>query len=127
MVQRIREFYNDANSPFFGEVEVDQAHFGGLEINKHQHKKLNVGGGTAGKTTVTGMKNRDTNLIKAQVIESEDQTNASQIRRERTQRPTRPSTQTKPGRSQGCPERTRQFGHGVGQNMCERMASTRMA
>lgn len=72
MINRIRESYDDVNDLFDGEVEVDQAHFGGVEINKHEHKKLKAGRGAVGKTTVVGMKSRDTNQIKAQVVESED-------------------------------------------------------
>lgn len=72
MLSRIRKSYNEVNDLFEGEVEVDQAHFGGIEFNKHEHKKLNAGRGAVGKTTVAGMKNRDTNLIKVQVVESED-------------------------------------------------------
>ena len=72
MLIRIRMSYEEVNDLFGGEVEVDQAHFGGVEINKHEHKKLNAGRGAVGKTTVVGMKNRDTNQIKAQVVESED-------------------------------------------------------
>ena len=72
MVNRIRESYGEVNDLFDGEVEVDQAHFGGVETNKHEHKKLKAGRGAVGKTTVVGMKNRDTNQIKAQIVESED-------------------------------------------------------
>lgn len=72
MMNRIRMSYEEVNDLFGGEVEVDQAHFGGVEINKHEHKKLNAGRGAVGKTTVVGMKNRDTNQIKAQIVESED-------------------------------------------------------
>ncbi len=72
MIQRIREFYSDTNDLFSGAVEVDEGHFGGLEGNKHASKKLNAGRGTIGKTTVVGMKNRDTNQVKAQVVDSKD-------------------------------------------------------
>ncbi|MDE0077362.1 MAG: transposase [Caldilineaceae bacterium] len=58
--------------PLAGEVEVDEVHSGGLEGNEHAKDKLNVGGGVAGKTFVVGMKNRDTNQIKAKVVESKD-------------------------------------------------------
>lgn len=72
MLNRIRESYDDTNALFDGEVEVAQAHFGGLEANKHGNKKLDAGRGVVGKPTVVGMKNRDRNQIKAQFIESED-------------------------------------------------------
>ena len=70
MVQRIREFYSDANAPFGGEVEVDESYFGGKESNKHAKDKLNAGRGVVGKTAVVGMKDRDTNQVKAQVVPS---------------------------------------------------------
>ncbi|MDE0310762.1 MAG: hypothetical protein OXI52_00750 [Caldilineaceae bacterium] len=58
--------------PLAGEVEVDEGHSGGLEGNEHAEDKLDVGGGVAGKTFVVGMKNRDTNQIKAKAVESRD-------------------------------------------------------
>ena len=58
--------------PFSGEVEVDESLFGGREGNKHPNKKLGIGGGSFGKTTVVGIKNRGTNQIKAEVVSSED-------------------------------------------------------
>ena len=72
MLHRIREFYSETNTPFDGEVEVDESFFGGKEDNKHASKKLNAGRGTVGKTAVVGMKNRDTNRVQAQVIAKAD-------------------------------------------------------
>ena len=43
---------------------------GGLEKNKHESKKLHQGRGATGKTAVLGIKNRDTNEVKAKVIEN---------------------------------------------------------
>ena len=45
---------------------------GGKEGNKHANKKLGVGGGTFGKSTVVGIKDRRRNQIKAEVVSSED-------------------------------------------------------
>ena len=72
MLNRIRESYSESNSMFGGEVEVDEAYFGGKEGNKHAKDKLNAGRGTVGKTAVVGMKSRDTNKVQAQVVSRTD-------------------------------------------------------
>lgn len=72
MLNRIRESYSEVSTMFSGEVEVDEGYFGGKEINKHEQKKMNAGRGTVGKSPVVGMKNRDTNQMHAEVIETAD-------------------------------------------------------
>lgn len=68
MTHRIREAWDDAQEPFEGEVEVDESFFGGKEANKHAKKKLRAGRGTVGKTAVAGIKDRETNQVKAEVV-----------------------------------------------------------
>ena len=72
MEHRIREAWDDAQDPFDGAVEADEAFFGGLKINKHAKKRLVSERGTVGKAIVAGMKNRETNRINAKVVPSLD-------------------------------------------------------
>ena len=73
MLQRVREaFGTERPYSFNGPIEIDEAYFGGLEKNKHASKKANLGRGPVGKPAVVGMKDRETNSVKARVVSGTD-------------------------------------------------------
>ena len=69
MGHRIREVWDDRPKQFNGPVESDTMFVGGKEGNKHASKRLNLGGGTGCKTRIVGMRDRQTGLIEAEVLE----------------------------------------------------------
>ena len=69
MASRIREAYQ-GKDPIQLEtvVEVDEAYFGGVEIRKHEDKKLNKGRCAVGKIAVVDMKERKTGRVVEQRV-----------------------------------------------------------
>ena len=62
--------WEDSNEMFFAELEVDATDIGDKEGNRRSNKKLRAGRGAVGRTTVVGMRDRDTGEANAHFVES---------------------------------------------------------
>ena len=58
MLHRLREACGKDLTKLQGLIEIDETYVGGIEANKHEHKKLKAGRGTVGKTAILGMRER---------------------------------------------------------------------
>src|SRR6266571_845557 len=58
VLHRLREACGKELEKLRGSIEVDETFIGGLEINKHEADKQNLGRGSVGKTAVLGMRER---------------------------------------------------------------------
>ena len=82
LAMRIRETWlNKDNQQLAGTVEVDETYVGGLEKNKHFHKKLKKGSGAVGKTLVVGFRQRDGGVIAMVVKQTDTATLTNAIRK----------------------------------------------
>ena len=75
LAHRIRETFARPEPPSFeGPVEVDETYMGGKRRNMPKSKRLQLTGrGTAGKTAIVGVKDRQSNKVAAQVVQSTNQ------------------------------------------------------
>ena len=72
MAHRIREMFDMGVDKFDGQVEADETYIGGSASNRPAYKRTGERG-SSGKTAVVGVKDRDSGMVKTQVIESADQ------------------------------------------------------
>jgi len=85
MLHRIRESWAaPARGKLSGPVEVDKTFVGGLEGNKHEHKRTHVQG-LSGKAPVVGVKDRETGEVRAKAITSTDGDTLREFVRENTE------------------------------------------
>ena len=72
LAHRIRKAFPAVMTTFAGPVESDETAIGGIEKNKHSRKKGRQGRGSAGKTIVHGILDRETNQVIAGVVDTPD-------------------------------------------------------
>lgn len=74
MLGRLRAAWGEAELPAMeGPVEADELYLGGIRKNMPKKKRKELTGrGAVGKTPVVGIKDRATNQVRAQVVESVD-------------------------------------------------------
>ena len=73
LAHRLRRAFADRGGSFWGPVEVDETYLGGKARNMSEARREKVdriGGPKAAKAAVVGLKDRDTNQVYAQVVES---------------------------------------------------------
>ncbi len=77
MLHRLREAFESDTGQFCGPVEADETYMGGKRKNMSNAKRkalkeAGAGRGPDGKVAVVGVKDRDTNEVRAKVIQSTD-------------------------------------------------------
>lgn len=70
MLHRLRKVFDVHTSLFSGTVEVDETYIDSIDANKHVNKKTQNGNNYGVKQPVVGMKSRDTNHVKAEVLQT---------------------------------------------------------
>ncbi|MGA7384377.1 MAG: IS1595 family transposase [Methylocella sp.] len=79
MLHRIREACGPELKKLQGIVEIDETFIGGIEANKHEHKKLKAGRGTVGKTAVLGMREKGGTTFAVPLMSTDMETVQSEI------------------------------------------------
>ena len=88
MLHRLREAWSESGlERFGGPVEVDETYFGGERRNmsKAKRKAMNKSRGPVGKTAVVGAKDRDSNEVRAEVVQRTDGATLKGFVREHTE------------------------------------------
>ena len=71
LAHRLREAYARGGTAFGGPVEADETYMGGKRKNMSKEKRAALHGrGVVGKTAVVGLKDRETNEVRAMVVRS---------------------------------------------------------
>src|ERR1700731_4070375 len=79
MLHRLREVCGPDFEKLRGIIEIDETFVGGIEANKHEHKKLKAGRGTVGKTAVLGMRERGGRTVAAPIANTDAGTVQAEI------------------------------------------------
>jgi transposase-like protein len=79
VLHRLREACGPDLEKLRGIIEIDETYIGGIEANKHEHKKLKAGRGTVGKTAVLGMRERGGRTVATPVDNIDKETVKSAI------------------------------------------------
>ncbi len=72
---RLRTALAEKGGIFSGPIEVDETYFGGIRANMSNAKRKQLkdtGRGAVGKTTVVGIKDRESNQVRARMVETTD-------------------------------------------------------
>jgi transposase-like protein len=81
LLHRLREACGGDFEKLRGIIEIDECFVGGIEANKHEHKKLKAGRGTVGKTPVLGMREHDGRTVAMPIANTDTGTVQAEIHR----------------------------------------------
>lgn len=81
VLHRLREACGPDLEKLRGIIEIDECFVGGIEANKHEHKKLKAGRGTVGKMAVLGMRERGGRTVATPIANTDMGTVQAEIHR----------------------------------------------